>query len=118
MSSDLVVNVAMEAFDDCILDRPVHPLYLPIHPKMVWLRQAVLDTVGFADHIEAHRPGRDGVAVPRLPGELNAVASENGVNLIGHCFEQVLQELSGRLPVRLIDELGHGKLASEVNVNE
>ena len=35
----------------------------------------MLDTVGFADHVEAHGPGIDGVAIPRLLGELDADAS-------------------------------------------
>ena len=75
--------VVMEAFDGRVLDRPVHPLDLTIRPGVVWLREAVLDTVGLADHVEAHGPGRDGAAIPRLLGELNAVVGEDGVDLIG-----------------------------------
>ena len=43
---------------------------------------------------------------------------ENGVDLIGHRLEHVLQELPGRLPVGLLDQLGHGKLACAVNADE
>ncbi len=118
MGAELVVVFVIEAFYRCVFDRAVHPLDLAIGPRVVWLREAVLDTVGLADHVEAHGPGRDGVAIPRLIGELNAVVGENGVDLIGHCFKHVLQELPGRLPIRLIDELGHGKLACAVDADE
>ncbi len=43
---------------------------------------------------------------------------EDGVDLIGHCFEQVLQELPSCRPVCLVDELGHGKLARSVDADE
>ena len=110
--------IVMEAFDGRVFDRAVHPFDLAIRPRVVWLREAVLDTVGLADHVEAHGPGIDGVAIPRLLGELNAVVGENGVDLIRNGLEHVLQELPGRLPVRLVDELGHGKLACAVDANE
>lgn len=97
MGAELVVVFVIEAFYRCVFDRAVHPLDLAIArensppdcflilatPRVVWLREAVLDTVGLADHVEAHGPGRDGVAIPRLLGELNAVVGENGVDLIG-----------------------------------
>ncbi len=40
------------------------------------------------------------------------------MDAIRHCFEQDLQELPGGLPVCLLDELGHGKLACAVNAHE
>lgn len=40
------------------------------------------------------------------------------MDLIWHGFEHVLQELPGRLPVSLLDDLGHGKLARAVDANE
>jgi hypothetical protein len=39
------------------------------------------------------------------------------MDLIRHGFEHVLQELSGGLPVSLLDELGHGKHACAVNTH-
>ncbi len=42
-----------------------------------------------ADHVEAHRPGTSGVAVPRLVGELDTIIGENGVDLTEHRLEQV-----------------------------
>lgn len=58
------------------------------------------------------------VPVPGLLGELDAVVCENGVNLVRHRFEHVLKELPRRLPVCLLDELGHGELAGAVNADK
>lgn len=66
--------VALEAFEGRVFDSGVHTFDLAIGPRMVWLREAVLDTLGLADHVEAHRPGEDGVAIRRLLGELDAIA--------------------------------------------
>ena len=78
----------------------------------------MFDPVGLANHVEAHWPGVDGVAVSRLLCELNAVVCQNGMHLIRHTFEHVLQELPGCLPVCLLDKLGHGKFACAVNADE
>jgi len=43
---------------------------------------------------------------------------QNGVDVIRHCFEHELQELPCGLPVCLLGELGHGKLACAVNTYE
>lgn len=85
---------------------------------MVGLCQAVLNPVGLADHVEAHGPGVDGVPVPGLLGELDAVVSENGVDLIGYSFEHVLQDLPGCLPVCLLNKLGDSELAGAVKCDE
>jgi hypothetical protein len=71
-----------------------------------------------ADHVEAHRPGIGCVAVPRLLCELNAVISENGVDLKGDGLEQVLKELPCRLSVGCRNELGDGELGRAVDADE
>jgi len=38
--------------------------------------------------------------------------------MVGHCFQHVLKELPGRLPVGFVDELGHGELARPVDADE
>ena len=113
--SQLIVGFVVEPFHSRVLDRSVHSLDLTIGPRVVGLGQPVLYPVGFADHVEAHWPGIDGVAVPGLLGELDSIVSENGVDLIGHGFEHVLQEFPGCLSVGLVDELGHGELARAVD---
>jgi hypothetical protein len=37
------------------------------------------------------------------------------VDAIGYGFEETLQELPGRLPVRFLDQLGHREFAGSVN---
>lgn len=100
----------MEALNRRVLDGAVHPLDLAVGPRMVGLCQAMLDPVGLADHAEAHRPGVDGVSVPWLLGELDAVVGENGMDLVRHGLEQVLQELPGGLSVSCCDELPRANL--------
>ncbi len=87
MCSQLNVGFVVEPFHSRVLDRPVHPLDLAVSPRMVGLGQAVLDPVGPTDHVKAHWPGIDCVAVPGLFGELDAIVGENGVDLIGHGFK-------------------------------
>lgn len=43
---------------------------------------------------------------------------ENGMDLIRHGFEHVLQEFPNRLAVGLVDERGHGKRARAVDADE
>jgi oligopeptide/dipeptide ABC transporter ATP-binding protein len=68
-----------------------------------------------ADHVKAHRPGVDRVAISRLLGKLYAIIRENGVDLIGHRPQHVLQKLPSGAPVGLFNELRHGKLAGAVD---
>jgi hypothetical protein len=129
--SQLIVGFVVEAFYSRVLDRSVHSLDLTIGPRVVGLGQAVLDPVGFADHVEAHWPGIDRVPVPRLLGELDAPRhclsdqwrssgsiSENGVDLIGYGFEHMLKELPGRLSVSGCNELSDGELGRSVNAHK
>ncbi len=99
MRSQLIVGFVVEALYSRVLDCSFHSLDLTIGPRVVGLGQAVLYPAGFADHVETHWPGIDGVAVPGLLCELNAVICENGVDLVGHGLKQMLQELPGRLSV-------------------
>jgi hypothetical protein len=81
---------------------------------MFGLGQPVLDSVGLADHVEAHRPGVDGVPVSGLLCELDSVVGQDRVDLVGHGLEHVLEELPGRFPVSRCNELGDIQL-SEVS---
>lgn len=118
MGAELVVAVVVEALDGCLLDRAVHPLDLAVGPRMVRLGQPVFDPVRLADHVEAHRPGADGVPVAGLLGELDAVVGQYGVDLVGHRLQQALQELPSRAPIRRFNELGDGELGGPVDAHE
>ena len=56
VGSELGVAVIVIAVDGRLFDRTVHPLHLPIGPRVIGLCQAMLNTVGSADLIEAVDP--------------------------------------------------------------
>jgi hypothetical protein len=81
-----------------------------VGPRVVGFGQAMLDPVHFADHVEADWPRVDCVPFPGLPCELNAIVGQNGVDLVRHCLQQVLQELPSGLSVACCDGLRYGGL--------
>jgi hypothetical protein len=99
MCAQVIAAVLVKALHGYFLDSAVHSLGLAICPRLVGLGEPMLDPVRFADQGEAHWPGIDGVPVSGLLCEFNTVIGENGMDLIGHGLEQVLQELPGRLSV-------------------
>lgn len=118
MGAQFVVAVVVEALDGGVLDGAVHPFDLTVGPGMVRLGQPVLYAVGVADHVEAHLTREGGVAVAGLLGELDAVVRQDGVDLVRHGPQQVLQELPGGSPVGLVDQLGDGELAGAVDADK
>ena len=108
----------MEAFDGGFLDGAVHPLELTVRPGMVRLGQPVLDVVRLADHIEAHLTRPCGVAVARLPGELDVIVGQNRVDAVRYGFQQVFQELPCCSSIRLVDQLRDRELARAVDADE
>jgi len=76
------VALVVEALDGRLFDGPVHPLDLPVGPRMVRFGEPVLDAILLADHVEAHltRPG--GVAVAGLLGELDAIIGQDGMDAV------------------------------------
>ncbi len=118
MRSQLIVGFVVEAFYSRVLDRSVHPLDLTLGPRMIGHGQPVLDPVGLADHVESHRSGVDGVPVPGMLCDLDAIIGKNRVDLIGHSLKHVLQELPGGLSVSRCNELSDGKLGRSVNAHK
>ncbi len=55
VGSQLAVAVVLEPIFSRVLNRPVNPLDLSVGARAVSLGQTMLDPVGFADHVEAHR---------------------------------------------------------------
>lgn len=108
----------MKPFDRRALDGAVHAPNQTAGPRVVGLGQAVLDPVGFADHVEAHLPGIGCVSVPGLIGALEALIGQDRVDLSGNDLQQMLQELPCRPPVRLFNELGERELARSVECHE
>ena len=108
----------VEAFDGRCLDRAVHPLDVTVGLGVVRLGEPMLDIVRLADHVDAHlaRPG--GVAVAGLLGELNAIVGEDRVDPVRDGFQQILEELPGRPPVSLFDQLSDREFVGTVGAHE
>jgi hypothetical protein len=89
----LIVAIVMVALDGGVLDGAVHSLDLTVGPRVLRLSEPVFDTMLKADLVEAMdaHPGGPTVAVLRQVGELDAVVGEDGVQVVGDCFEQRLQ---------------------------
>lgn len=64
------------------------------------------------------RSATDGVPVPGLLSELEAIIRESGINLAGHGLEHVLQKLPGGASVHPFNELGFGELTHAVDAYE
>ena len=88
-----------------------------VGPWIVGFSQAVLDAVGLANHVKAHRPGIDGVAVSGLLCELDAVIGQDGVDLMGNGLEHKLQELARGATVSRFNELGDGEPGGPVDAH-
>jgi hypothetical protein len=70
---ELIVAVVVVALDGIVLDRAVHPLDLPIGPRVVRPGQAMLDAVLRANPVENVN---EGVLVTRPIGKLDAVVGQ------------------------------------------
>ncbi len=57
----LIVAIIMETLNLGSLDAVIHPFDMTIGPLAVVLCQPMLDPVGLANHIEAHRSGIDSI---------------------------------------------------------
>ena len=87
---------------------------------------SMLNAIRLTDHVEAHlaRPG--GVAIAGLLGELDApfdfaqdrIIGQDRVDVVGYGFQQMLEELPGRSPVSLVDELRYRELAGAIDTDE
>jgi hypothetical protein len=118
MCSQLIMAFVVVALNRSRFDRSVHPLNLTIGPRMVGFRQQMLDPIGVADHVKAHRSGTGRIPVPGLLGELDAVICETGLDLVKLGSEHMLAELPSRSPVGIFHALGHSELTSAVSADE
>ena len=108
------------------LDRAVHPFDLTIRPYIIWLRQTVIDIVAGAGHVDGigsedflaldHRLDLgDAPACASGHCEVNAVGGENGVDLVGHQFDQLAQEVGRNTSGGAFMQFGEGELAYSVD---
>ena len=82
----LVMAFIVIAFDCRVLDRSVHPLDLAVCPGVIVFGQPVFDFVFIADTLEEVP---EGVFLPGLIGELDAIVGQNRVDLVGNGFDKV-----------------------------
>ena len=52
MRFELGVRAVVVALNGRLLERSVHPFNLAVGPRMIWLRQPMLDAVRIAEHVE------------------------------------------------------------------
>src|SRR4051812_34457037 len=95
------------ALNGRVLDCSIHPLDLPVSPRVVDLRQPVLDAVLFTDAVEQmlERP-----LILEAIGELDAVIGEDDMNAVGHGGGQTAEELTGRGAGLVFMQLGVSEL--------
>jgi len=82
----LVMAFIVIALDRRVLNRSVHPLDLAVCPGMIDFGQPVFDFVFIADTLE---DVPEGVFLPGLIGELDAVVGQNRVDLVGNDLDKV-----------------------------
>ena len=118
MTALLLVALVVVTFHRRLFDSAVHALNLSIGPRMVRFGQAMFDIVGFANHVEPHRPRIDGIPVSRLFCKLDAVVCQDRVDLVRHGFQKELKEFPGCLAISLLNQLCDGELAGAVNTHK
>lgn len=107
MLAQLLVRVIEVSMNGGLLDGPVHPFDLSIRPWMLGLGQLVIDIADGTGVLKGMAPenpafceclldvGR-GPALALGIGELYAIVGKNRVDLLGHGFDEIKQELLGR----------------------
>ena len=106
MRAQLIVGFVEVAFDGGVLDRAIHPLDLAIRPRMLWLRQPVVNIIDGAGIFEGMRSEwfvvgdhlsdfhwRPGVAGGI--GEVGSVIGKDRVDLVRDGLNQPTQEVCG-----------------------
>ena len=99
----------------CLFDRPVHALDLSIGPRMLDLGESVLNAMFAADAVKNVLASK---SVPFLIGELNAIVSEDDVDPVRHCGNQIAQKLCRQHLASLGVQFDIGKLAGSINGNK
>ena len=92
MVTKLLMRVVIIALDRGCFEGAVHALHLPIGPGMTDFGQTMLNAVGRTNAVKEER---EGIAVLGTISELDAVISENGVDLVWHGRNQATWEKKG-----------------------
>ena len=111
----LVMIVVVIPFDRCFLDRAVHAFNLAIGPWVFDFCPSMINAVLGTDTVKDMNAR---MFVVGKVGELDTVVCQDGVDHIGHHFEQVAQECRRRHFSRFLHQLDNGELRGAVNGNE
>jgi len=107
-----LVTLVMIPLHRRLLDRTIHPFHLPIRPRMVQLRQPVLDAVG-STHAVKGMP--EGVSITLAMRELNAVIRQNSMDMIRHHLDEPPEKGCRYTAFGPLMQFGIGKLRGAVN---
>lgn len=102
-------------FHGGVFERTVHAFDLPVAPGMVGFGQSMVDARFLADAV---KDVEECVLIALPVGELHAVISQDGVDLVGYGGDQVAQEWRRNDLAGLWVQFGIGKLASAVDGHE
>jgi hypothetical protein len=126
--AELVVRVVVVPVDGGVLERPVHPLDLPVRPRVVRLRHPVVDQELLArvvDGMDAParrlavgREGRIGRGEWRAVEELEAAVGQHRVDGVRHRGDRRAEEVRRDPPQRTLVQLGEGELGGAVDRDE
>ena len=94
MGLQTVEIFVVEGVDGSVLDCAVHPLGLAVGPRVIGLRETVLDTMFAADPVErvAAHPGCRARPVLRQIGEGDAIVRQDGMELVREDRDDRAQE--------------------------
>jgi hypothetical protein len=102
----------MIAFDSGFLDCPVYSFDLTVGPGVIGFGQSGFDAMCSActiEHMHA-QPCRGSIAARRQIAKLDAVVGQEGMNFVGHGFDQGFQESRGGVDVGAFLEVGEANL--------
>ena len=128
MPPELIMVFVVITLNCCLFDRPVplpgsglranrerDALDLSIGPRMLDLGESVLNAMFAADAVKNVLASK---SVPFLIGELNAIVSEDDVDPVRHCGNQIAQKLCRQHLASLGVQFDIGKLAGSINGNK
>ena len=120
MPAQLVVAFVVVALDGRLFEGAVHSLDLTIGPRMVRFGQAMFDSVSSARAIKRMAAQHCGwtFAVLWQIGKLDAVVGQHDIDLVGDCFDQLVEERDGCRGVGLLNQPSEGELRRAIDGDE
>lgn len=107
MLLQLVMGFVVTGFHGCILQYPVHSFDLAVGPRVIRLREPVVDAVFIADAIKQMH---EGMSVCFAMRKLDAIIGKYSVQVIRYDVDQTTQEVRGYAPCLPLMQLGLSKL--------